>query len=118
MASQYQQDFLTQLDFEPPREYLAYLLSAESTYQFDGVYLIEDHELLQYNSDYNAAEHYPGYFLIGSDGGGEALAIEKATGNFVAVPFIGHDEETTIVIGRTWDEFLQRLQADSLFDTD
>jgi hypothetical protein len=118
MASPYQQDFLTQLDFELPKEYIAYLLSTESTYQFNGAYLIEDHELLQYNADYNAAEDYPGYFLIGSDGGSEALAIEKATGNFVTVPFTGHDEETAIVIGRTWDEFLQRLQADNLFDDD
>ncbi|MFD1873166.1 hypothetical protein [Hymenobacter bucti] len=116
MVSQYQRDFLAQLDFELPKEHLAYLFSAESTYQFDGAYLVEDHELLQYNADREAAEVYPGYFLIGADGGGEALAIEKDTGNFVAVPFIGHDEETAVVIGRTWDDFLQRLQTDNLFD--
>lgn len=116
MPPQYQQAFLDVLDFKPPAGYLAYLFAVESTYEFNGAYFIEDHELLQYNADREAAEVYLGYFLIGSDGVGEALAIEKATGNFVAVPFIGHDEGTAIIIGRTWDEFLQRLQAENLFD--
>jgi len=116
MPTQYQQAFLDTLDFTPPKEYVDYLFSTESAYDFDGAYLVENDELLPYNADHIAAELYPGYFLIGSDGGGEAFAIEKATGNFVVIPFIGHDEETDIVIGRTWDEFLQRLQADNLFD--
>lgn len=107
---------MAQLDFELPKEYLDYLFSTESKYEFGGAYLVEADELLQHNTDYEAAELYPGYFLIGSNGGGEALAIEKATNNFVLTPFIGHDEETPIVIGRTWGEFLQRLQADNLSD--
>ena len=105
MASTFRQELIEQLGFEPPQGYLDYLLAAESPYQFGGAYLVEVDELVQYNADYYAAEAYRGYFLIGSDGGGEALAIEKATSNFVVVPFIGHDEETAIVMGRTWDEF-------------
>ncbi|GAB3636327.1 hypothetical protein GCM10027422_19170 [Hymenobacter arcticus] len=112
MASQYQQNFLKQLDFKLPKEYLAYLSATESTYQFGGAYLIEDDELLHYNADYNAAEFYPGYFLIGSNGGGEAFALEKATGRFVETPFIGHDEETPIILGLTWAEFLAYLQTE------
>lgn len=116
MLPQYQRDFLETLDFKPPAEYMAYLFAVESTFEFGGAHLVEADELAQFNADYEAAELYAGYFLISSDGGGEAFAIEKATSNFVAIPFIGHDEETAIVIGRTWDEFLQRLQADNLFD--
>jgi hypothetical protein len=108
----YQQQFLAQLDFEPPKEYLAYLVATESIYQFGSAYLIEDDELLSFNADYEAAEFYPGYFLIGSDGGGEAFAIAKATGNFVQTPFIGHDAETPAVVGRTWPEFLEYLRTD------
>ena len=70
------------------------------------------------NLDYNAAEFYSGYFLIGSNGGGEALAIEKATGYFVITPFIGHDEETPITVGQTWPEFWQRLPVGNLFGND
>ncbi|MBF9220483.1 SMI1/KNR4 family protein [Hymenobacter ruricola] len=112
MIPQHQQEFLDTLDFAPPEAYRSYLFSAESNYEFGGAYLIEADELLQFNTDYQAAENYPGYFLIGSDGGGEAFAIEKATGNFVQTPFIGHDEETSNVVGRTWSEFLEFLQAE------
>ena len=112
MIPQHQQEFLDTLDFEPPHEYLGYIFTAESTYEFGGAYLIEADELLAFNADYKASELYPGYFLIGSDGGGEAFAIETATGNFVQTPFIGHDEETPNVLGRTWSEFLKYLHTE------
>ena len=112
MIPQHQQEFLNTLDFEPPHEYLAYLFTTESTYEFGGAYLIEADELLPFNADYKAPEFYPSYFLIGSDGGGEAFAIETATGNFVQTPFIGHNEETPNVLGRTWDEFLTYLHTE------
>jgi hypothetical protein len=109
MASTYRQELINQFGFEPPHDYLAYLLTAESTHQFGGAYLVEDDELLAYNADHEADEFYPGYFLIGSDGGGEAFAIEKVTGIFFQLPFIGHEEETATIIGRTWSEFLDYL---------
>ena len=112
MPPQYQQDFLDTLDFEPPKEYIGYLFSVESTYEFGGAYLIEADELQQFNADYTAQGYFPGYFLIGSDGGGEAFAIEKATSNFVQTLIIGHDEETPAVVGRTWPEFLDYLQTE------
>jgi hypothetical protein len=112
MASTYHQELLNQLGFEPPQGYLAYLLSTESIYQFGSAYLIEDDELLSFNADHEADEFYPGYFLIGSDGGGEAFAIGKTTGSFVQFPFIGHDEETATVVGRTWLEFLEYLKTE------
>jgi hypothetical protein len=112
MPPSHQQDLRTQLDFKLPLAYLAYLSDTESTYQFGSAYLVEDHELLQYNTDHDAAESYPGYFLIGSDGGSEAFAIEKATGRFVQTPFIGHDAETPVILGFTWPEFLDYLQTE------
>ncbi|MGI4832267.1 MAG: hypothetical protein ACRYFK_02285 [Janthinobacterium lividum] len=112
MASTYRQELINQLGFEPSQGYLDYLLATKSIYQFGGAYLIEDDELLSFNADYEANEFYPGYFLIGSDGGGEAFAIEKATGNFIQLPFVGHDEETVMIIGRTWPEFLEYLETE------
>jgi hypothetical protein len=52
----HQQDLKAQLDFKLPLAYLAYLSDVDSTYQFGSAYLVEDHELLQYNTDYEAAE--------------------------------------------------------------
>lgn len=111
MPSSYHQDFLAQLDFKLPDGYLAYLLTVESDLNFGSAYLVAEHELLQYNADYDAADLYPGYFLIGSDGSGEAFAIAKNTGNFVQLPFIGSDEETTALVGCTWPEFLSYLKT-------
>lgn len=101
MIPQYQQDFLAQLDFKLPPSYLTYLFSAESTYDFGAAYLVEADELLSFNAEHEAEEIHPGYFLIGASGGGEAFAIEKVTGRFVQTPFIGHDEETPIILGLT-----------------
>ena len=114
MSPSHQQDLKAQLDFKLPLAYLAYLSDTDSTYQFGSAYLVEDHELLQYNTDHDSAELYPGYFLIGSDGGSEAFAIEKATGRFVLTPFIGHDADTPAILGFTWAEFLDYLQTEYL----
>ena len=110
MILRYQQGFLAPLDFAFPKEYLAYLFTAESTYKFGWAYLIEADELAKFNADHEAAEFYPGYFLIGAHDGG-AFAIEKATGRFVEPPLSGHDEETPIILGLTWPEFLAYLQT-------
>jgi hypothetical protein len=74
--------------------------------------LVEADELIEFNATREAEEFYAGYFLIGSGGGGEAFVIEKATGNFIMTPYIGHDDETPIVVGRTWPEFLDYLQTE------
>lgn len=110
MASTYRQELVDQFGFAPPPDYLTYLLTAESTFDFGPAYLIEADELLQYNAQYEAAECFPGYFLIGAQDG-EAFAIEKATGRFIQTPFIGHNEETPIILGLTWAEFLAHLQT-------
>lgn len=111
MIPHYQQDFLAQLDFKLPKEYLAYLFATESTHDFGAAYLVEADELLQFNADHEAAEYYTGYFLIGAQDG-EAFAIEKATEHFIQTPFIGHDEETPSILGLTWSEFLEYLQTE------
>jgi hypothetical protein len=110
MPLSYHQAFLAQLDFKPPPDYVTYLFTAESTFDFGAAYLVEADELLQYNTQHEADEYFPGYFLIGAQDG-EAFAIEKATGHFVQTPFTGHDEETPIILGLTWSEFLEHLQT-------
>lgn len=124
IPSHEQQDLLKALDFQPPIDYLSFIFSNNIihdnyTYSYlgeDGNRLYGAADLLETNLGYNAAEFYPGYFLIGSNGGGEAFAIKKSTGYFIITPFIGHDEETPTIIGQTWTEFFQRLQAGNIFD--
>lgn len=111
MPPSYHQQLLAELDFTPPKGYLDYLLTVESSHEFGGAYLVAEHELLRYNEDHEAATVYPGYFLIGSDAGGEAFAVEKATGKFVQLPFNGLAEEAPVILGLTWPEFLDYLRT-------
>ena len=109
---------LASLDFNPPAEYINFILSNDIIYNNQhysylsecGDYLYAVNEVITANSECHADEFYPGYFLIGSNGGGEAYAIEKASARLIMTPFIGHDEETPILIGRTWPEFLKHLR--------
>ncbi|MFD1470157.1 hypothetical protein ACFQ48_18150 [Hymenobacter caeli] len=111
------QTLLAALDFNPPADYLSFVASNNIIYndqQYSylsecGDYLCAVNELIKFNLEYNNAEIYTGYFLIGSDGCDEAYAIEKTTGYFVKTPFIGHDDDTPIVVGQTWPEFQKHL---------
>ena len=116
MIPQHQQEFLGTPDFQPPHEYLTYLSNPDSIYDFDDSFLVQTDKLLYYNDGYNAAEFYPGYFLIGSDRGCELFAIQKVTGYFIRTMFVGHDEESVIIMGRTWSEFIERLRTGNLYD--
>jgi hypothetical protein len=109
---------LSALDFNLPTGFLSFISSNNIVYDGEnysylsncGDYLYAAARLVEVNSEYRVDEFYPSYFLIGSNGGGEAYAIEKATGRFIITPFIGHDEETSILVGQTWPEFFKYLR--------
>lgn len=42
----------------------------------------------EYNEMYNVDEYIPGYYGIGTDGGGEILTVEIETGIIYSIPFI------------------------------
>ena len=60
-------------------------------------------------------ESFPGLVIIGGDGGGEALAIDRATHEVLLVPWIG-SEEDWLVLGSTMTEALQRMERGEVFD--
>jgi hypothetical protein len=61
---------------------------------------------MQYEVELNA----PNYFIIGSDGGGEALAIERNSGHIYKLPFIGMSNIDAQYICDTFDEFISLLE--------
>ncbi|MBG8553480.1 hypothetical protein [Hymenobacter guriensis] len=67
-------------------------------------------KLIGINNDYEAAENYPGFFLIGTYEIGEACAIEKATGAIYTLPFIGNVQEDAVFVGKSVDEQLVYLK--------
>ncbi|OGX81171.1 hypothetical protein [Hymenobacter coccineus] len=105
--------FLNAIDFELPNNYLIELPThADQVFDFEeGKYLelwaLVD--LIKINHDYNADENYPGFFLIGTDDGGEACAIEKKTGSLYIIPFIGSLPEDAIFVGNSFQELMEYL---------
>ncbi|QDA62092.1 SMI1/KNR4 family protein [Hymenobacter jejuensis] len=105
--------FVEAIDFKLPVWHLT-LLSENYEQEFDladGKYLhlwpLAD--LIEANQDYQADENYPGFFLIGTYGGGEACAIEKETGKIYTVPFIGDIPEDAVLVGNTLDDLIKYL---------
>ncbi len=105
--------FLNAIDFELSENCLVELSKhADQVFDFEeGKYLelwaLVD--LIKANRDYNADENYPGFFLIGTDGGGEACAIEKKTGSLYIIPFIGSLPEDAIFVGNSFQELTEYL---------
>jgi hypothetical protein len=62
--------------------------------------------LVEAHDGYHVDEFFPGLVLIGSDGGGEAFAIERDSGRYVMTPFVGDGPAVRIDAGGSFDEFL------------
>jgi len=71
-------------------------------------------ELEETNADYMTNEFAPDLFFIGSDGGGTAYGINRKTGIFVDVPFIGMSNEEATERGKDFTEFLTYLASRQL----
>jgi hypothetical protein len=67
--------------------------------------------LIEMDDGDEVGPHFKGLVLIGSDGGGEAVAIDRASGRYVMTPFIGDEPDTRIDAGGTFAElkaFIER----------
>ena len=73
-------------------------------------------EIIQYNEEYEIEEFVPGLMLIGSNGGGEAFAIDYRSDEirFVMIPFI-FEEEAIIELSDSIEGFLQKAYNDEIF---
>lgn len=63
-------------------------------------------ELIDQNDGYRVDEFFPGLVLIGSDGGGEAFAVDRSTRRSVQTPFIGDEPGARIDAGATLADLL------------
>ncbi len=62
-------------------------------------------ELVELNTD-PVMQFFPGLVMIGGDGGGEALAIDRTTNEILLVPWIWG----RLVLGATLTEAFQRME--------
>jgi SMI1 / KNR4 family (SUKH-1) len=81
---------------------------------FLALWRIED--LLTRNRANEVDEYAPGFFIFGSDGGGEAFGFDLRSDakEVVCLPFIGMDWESAIRIAPTFTDFLEVITKSSL----
>lgn len=106
------QQFESESGLRLPEDYRQLLRHTDGGEGFVGnayVILWRVGELLEMNRGYQVAEFAPGLLLIGSDGGGEALAFDMRTEAkpVVSVPFVGMSLKHTRLWGRTFGAFLE-----------
>ena len=63
-------------------------------------------ELIELNEMYAVNKFAPELFLIGTDGGGTAFGIRKASGVFIDTDLVGMSDEEAIVRGESFMELL------------
>jgi hypothetical protein len=68
-------------------------------------------ELTKMNEAYRVGEFAPGFFIFGSNGGGEAFAFDARTSAkpIVSIPFVGMAAGEAWAIGPTFDAFLEGI---------
>lgn len=107
-------------DFNLPMEYLSFLRYSNGG---EGFLCIEPwyfqlssaEEVVAYNQGYKVDEFLPGWFAIGSNGGGEMLAIRKQDGSpcpVYMVPFIPMEESDAVQITHDFEMFAMALGRD------
>lgn len=73
-------------------------------------------KIIELNRDYEIEEAVPGLMLIGSNGGGEAFAIDYRTDEirFVMIPFL-FEEDAIIELSDSFEGFLEKAYNGELF---
>ncbi len=94
-----------------PYEYLAFLRTANGGEGFaseEYAVLWRCEDLIEYNQSYQVEELAPGFFLIGSNGGGEAYAFNLSSGSSILyrLPFIGMESQYANKVADSFDLFL------------
>lgn len=95
-----------------PEAYRDFLAAANGGHGFVGdnhVVLWSVDQLEEFNRGYEVETYAPGFFLIGSNGGGEAYAIDLDTGSVVMVPFIGMDRREAFLVSPSFSGFFHDL---------
>ena len=106
--------FLT-LNLIPPSDYLNALQftnGGEGYVRRSYLRLFSTEKLLLFNNAYQVEKFAPGLVLFGSNGGGEAFGFDtrKDPAEIVQIPFIPMDFKYAKSLGKSFSEFLNRLE--------
>ena len=98
-----------------PDDYRAFLAQFNGGEGFIGKhYLVLEkaEELMKFNRDLEVNEYAPGFFMFGSDGGGDGFAFDTRSSPYrvVIVPFIGMSIEDGIVVAESFLGLLEKMK--------
>lgn len=111
-----------QAGFAFPTDYRDFLLKQNGGEGWIGLnyaMLWRAEELMEMNEAYRFTVLAPAILAIGSNGGGEAYALDRRTTepSFVLIPFMDVDLDVAIQIATSFHAFLERLYtSDDLFE--
>lgn len=105
-------DFLSKLNFSLSKGYLDFLQSTNGAEIYSGevycmLWTLTDLYIL--NKEYAVETFIPEFFLIGSNGGDTAYAIEKDSGKIFEIPFIGMSKDEANYKFEDFNEFIKSL---------
>jgi len=104
--------FLELIDFIPPIGFIEFFKETNGAdINTDNHYVVlwPLTEMVVLNKEYNVDEYAPEFFIIGSDGGDTAYAIEKNSSFIFELPFIGMSREEAVFRSKTFTEFIESL---------
>ena len=108
---------LAQSELDLPADYLDFLRfsnggGGDFGIDSDWYYLWPAEEVLQLNRDYEIQQWVPGFFAIGSDGGGEALVFDTRTSapwKLYKISFSCLAEDEILLVAESFATFIQTL---------
>lgn len=106
--------FEAESGIELPRDYVEFLGRSDGGEGFIGnayAILWRLGDLTKMNDAYQVEEYAPGFFIFGSDGGGEAFAFDARTSAkpIVSLPFVGMEPKLARSIAPTFRAFLAEI---------
>jgi hypothetical protein len=108
--------FLKGIDFVLPKGFMEFFkvsngANVNSEMSYVSFWPLTD--MIQLNKEYQVDEYAPKFFIIGSDGGDTAYAIEKTTGYIFEMPFIGMSNDEAVFKFKGLDDFLEYIKLGS-----
>ena len=95
-----------------PKDYLAFMQKHNGGEGIAGndawLHLYPLEELEEATKDYDTQKILPNHCLIGTDGGGMLLGVDEL-GNYFAIDCISINPSEKILIGNTFEQFIQEL---------
>lgn len=71
-------------------------------------------ELEEINKEYETETEVPNFLVIGTNGGGVGIFINKNNCNIYSIPFIGMQEEDAVLLANSFSEFIYKFENDEL----